>query len=283
TGSNAKMLSGDLASYLSGRYVEIKVFGLSFPEFLAFHRLQNTPEALVQYLKFGGLPYLMNLRLEENIVFDYLRNVYNTILLKDIVARHQIRNVSFLENLVKYLADNVGSILSAKRITDFLKSQRITLSPNVVLNYLSYLVSAFFVFKVPRAEVYGRKIFEIGDKYCFEDLGLRHTVVGYQQRDINKVLENLVFSHLAISGYHVTVGKMGDKEIDFIATRENEKLYVQVAYLIPHEKAWEREFNNLLAIKDNYPKIVVSMDEAIGKQFQGIGHMHIRNFLSEYR
>jgi hypothetical protein len=173
--------------------------------------------------------------------------------------------------------------LSAKSISDFLKSQRVKISPNVVLNYLSHLVSAFFVVRVQRAEIYGRKVFEVGDKFYFEDLGLRHTVGGYQQRDINKVLENLVLSHLAVSGYHVKVGKMNHKEIDFIAERDSEKIYVQVAYLIPNEKAWDREFNNLLAIKDNYPKIVISMDEVIGKQYQGITHMHIRDFLSEYR
>lgn len=283
TGSNAKLLSGDLATYLSGRYIEIKIFSLSYLEFLDFHKLENTQETLLKYIKYGGLPYLINLQLEDNIVYDYLRNVYSTILLKDIVARYQIRNVAFLENLVKYLADNTGNILSAKRISDFLKSQKINISPNIVLNYLSYLTSAFFVFKAPRSEISGRKIFEIGGKYYFEDLGLRHSIIGYQQRDINKVLENLVFTHLAISGYSVTVGKIGNKEVDFVAARGDEKLYVQAAYLIPNDKVWDREFNNLLAIKDNYPKIVVSMDEAIGKQYKGITHLHIQDFLSEYR
>lgn len=283
TGSNAKMLSGDLATYLSGRYVAMKIFSLSYPEFLNFHNLKNTAEAFLQYVKYGGLPYLFNLPMEDNVVYDYLRNVYNTILLKDIVKRHRIRNVAFLESLVKYLADNTGSILSAKRISDFLKSQKIKISPNVILNYLAYLASAFFIFKVPRAEISGKKIFEVGDKYYFEDLGLRHTILPYQQKDINKVLENLAYTHLAISGYDITIGKLGNNEIDFVCTRNGEKLYVQVAYLIPDNRVWEREFNNLLAIKDNYPKMVVSMDEAIGKQYQGITHIHIREFLSNYR
>jgi len=283
TGSNAKMLSGDLATYLSGRYVAMKIFSLSYPEFLEFHHLQNNPESFLQYIKYGGLPYLLHLPMEDNVVYDYLRNVYSTILLKDIVARHRIRNVAFLENLVKYLADNTGNILSAKRISDFLKSQRINISPNVILNYLSYLVSAFFIFKAPRAEISGRKIFEIGEKYYFEDLGLRHAIIPYQQRDINKILENVVYTHLAISGYDIAIGKMGNKEIDFVCTRDEKKLYVQVAYLIPNDRAWDREFNNLLTIKDNYPKMVVSMDEAVGKQYEGITHIHIREFLSEYR
>lgn len=283
TGSNAKLLSGELATYLSGRYIEIKIFSLSYPEFLNFHQLKNTQDALLKYIKYGGLPYLIHLQLEDRIVYDYLKNVYHTILLKDVVARYQIRNVAFLENLVNYLTDNTGSIVSAKRISDFLKSQRIKISPNIVLNYLSYLTSAFFVFKVPRAEVSSKKIFEIGAKYYFEDLGLRHVLIGYQQRDINKVLENLVFNHLTVSGYQITVGKMGNKEIDFVATRKDEKIYVQVAYLIPDDTVWDREFGNLLAIKDNYPKMVVSMDEMAGTPYQGIRHIPIRDFLSEYR
>lgn len=283
TGSNAKMLSGDLATYLSGRYVAMKIFGLSYPEFLSFHELQDSAAAFLQYVKYGGLPYLLHLPKEDNVVYDYLRNVYNTILLKDIVARHRIRNVAFLETLVKFLADNTGSILSAKRISEFLKSQKINMTPNVILNYLSHLAAAFFIFKVPRAEISGKKIFEIGDKYYFEDLGLRHTILPYQQKDINKVLENLVYTHLAISGYDIAIGKIGNKEIDFVCTRDDQKLYVQVAYLIPDNRVWEREFDNLLAIQDNYPKMVVSMDEAIGKQYQGIAHLHIREFLSAYR
>jgi predicted AAA+ superfamily ATPase len=282
TGSNAKMLSGDLATYLSGRYLEIKIYSLSWPEFLEFHQLENTVETLLTYIKYGGLPYLIHLDLNDSVVYDYLKNVYNTILLKDVVARHQIRNVAFLEKLIWFLADNTGNMLSAKRISDFLKSQRTNISPNIVLNYLSYLVSAFFIFRVPRSEIAGKKIFETGEKYYFEDLGLRHTVMTYQQRDINKVLENLVFNHLLISGWHVTVGQLGAKEIDFIGTRNDEKLYVQVAYLIPDDHAWEREFGNLLAIKDNFPKMVVSMDEVIGKSYEGIQHVHIREFLSEY-
>jgi len=283
TGSNANLLSGDLATYLSGRYIELKLLSLSYPEFLEFHKLENTQDTLFTYLKYGGLPYLIHLTLEDSIVYDYLRNVYNTILLKDVVTRYQVRNVSFLENLVKFLADNIGNFLSAKRISDFLKSQKINISPNIVLNYLNYLVSAFFIFKVQRSEILGKKIFEIGEKYYFEDLGLRHIAISFQQRDINKVLENLVISHLFVSGYDVTVGKMGNKEIDFVGKKNGEKLYVQVTYLIPDETTWQREFGNLLEIKDNFPKIVVSMDEMIGKQYQGIQHYHIREFLSDYR
>ena len=283
TGSNANLLSGDLATFLSGRYIELKLLSLSYPEFLKFHKLENTQDNLFTYIKYGGLPYLIHLSLEDSIVYDYLRNVSSTILLKDVVSRYQVRNVSLLENLVKFLADNIGSLLSAKRISDFLKSQKINISPNIMLNYLNYLVSAYFIFKIQRSEISGEKIFEIGEKYYFEDLGLRHVIISYQQRDINKVLENLVLSHLIVSGYDVTVGKVGNKEIDFIGKKNGEKLYVQVAYLIPDENTWEREFGNLLEIKDNFPKIVVSMDEMIGKQYKGINHYNIREFLNEYR
>ena len=283
TGSNARLLSGELASYLSGRYIEIKIFSLSYPEFLYFHKLENNKDSFFKFIKYGGLPYLINLQLEDVIVYDYLKNIYSTILFKDIVARYSIRNVSFLENLVKYIADNTGGMVSAKKISDFLKSQRINISPNIVLNYLSYLVAAFFIFKVQRSEIASKKVFEIGEKYYFEDLGLRHSIVGYKQQDIGKILENLVYIHLLISGYDVTVGKLGNREIDFVCEKGRDKLYVQVAYLITDEKVNEREFGNLLAIKDNYPKIVVSMDEMIGSEYQGIRHVNIRDFLSESR
>ena len=280
TGSNANLLSGELATHLSGRYVEIKVYGLSYPEFLNFHKLNNDQESLLKYIRYGGLPFLINLEFKDEIIYEYLKNIYSTILFKDIVKRHSIRNVAFLERLVEYLADNTGSLVSAKSISDFLKSQKIKLSPNIVLDYLSFLSSAFFVFKVQRSDVVGKKIFEIGEKYYFEDLGLRHSVVGYKQVDINKVLENLVFLHLKISGYKITVGKYNDKEIDFVCTRGGEKLYVQVAYLIDNQKIIDREFGNLLKIEDNYPKLVVSMDEVGGDKYKGIEQVNIRKFLS---
>lgn len=278
TGSNANLLSGELATYLSGRYIEIRVFSLSYPEFLRFHQLKDSQEAFLKYLKYGGLPYLINLELEDEVVYDYLKSVYNTILFKDVVARHKIRNTAFLERLVEYLADNIGSLVSAKKISDFLKSQKINISPNIVLDYLLFLKQAFFIFKVPRSDIQGKKIFEINDKYYFEDLGLRHSIIDYKQVDINKVLENLVFLHLQIAGYKVTVGQLGDKEVDFVCEKRGERLYTQVAYLIT-EVNQEREFGNLLAIKDNYPKIVVSMDEVLGTKYKGVKQMNIRHFL----
>ncbi|MCG2700519.1 ATP-binding protein, partial [Candidatus Parcubacteria bacterium] len=276
TGSNANLLSGELATYLSGRYIEFKVFGLSYLEFLFFHKLSDNQESFLKYIKYGGLPYLIHLELEDSIVYDYLRNVYNTILFKDVVNRHKIRNAAFLERLVEYLADNTGSLVSAKKISDFLKSQKTDISPNIVLDYLSFLTQAFFVFKVPRSDIQGKKIFEINDKYYFEDLGLRHSIAGYKQPDINKILENLVFLHMQIIGYKVTVGQLGNKEVDFVCEKNNKRLYIQVAYKITEEN-YEREFGNLLAIPDNCPKIVVSMDEMIDKgEYKGIKQINIR-------
>jgi len=279
TGSNADLLSGELATYLSGRYVEIEVYSLSYPEFLIFHKLENTEDSLLKYVKYGGLPYLIHLEMNDEVVYDYLKSVNNTILFKDVVARYSIRNVAFLERLVEYVADNVGSLVSAKKISDFLKSQKTKISPNIVLNYLSFLSDAFLIFKVRRSEIGGKRLFEINDKYYFQDCGLRHALVGYRLSDINKVLENIVYMHLKASGYTVTVGQMGAREVDFVGEKKGERLYVQVAYLIPDKKTWEREFGNLLRIADNYPKFVVSMDKMIEGGEKGIRHMHITQFI----
>jgi predicted AAA+ superfamily ATPase len=281
TGSNANLLSSELSSFLSGRYIEIKAYGLSYLEFLQFHAFENNETTFYKYLKFGGLPGLIHIPLEENLVYDYLRNIYAAILFKDVVKRNNIRNVSFLENLIKFVGDNVGSLFSAKRISDFLKFQQIKVTPNLVMDYLNFLENAFFIFKVKRSEIVGRKIFEIGEKFYFEDLGLRHSIMGYRQNDINKILENIVFIHLKMAGYQVTIGWENGREIDFVCERNSEKLYVQVAYLITDDQVRDREFGNLLSIQDNYPKLVLSMDRTDGNTFHGIIHKNIIDFISE--
>lgn len=281
TGSNAFLLSGELATYLSGRYVEFKIYGLSFNEFINFHNKTNSVEAFNQYLKYGGLPYLINLELKDELVYEYLKNIYAAILFKDVVARHNIRNVSLLENLVSYIADNTGSLLSAKSISDFLKSQRIKVSPNVILDYLSYLEQAFFILKANREELQGKKIFVIGQKYYLEDLGLRHALIGYRGIDIGKILENVVYLHLLMAGYTVRIGTLQKKEVDFVCTRGDEKIYVQVAYLISDENTMKREFGNLDLIQDNYPKYVVSLDQNAAGNVNGINHVNIREFISQ--
>lgn len=279
TGSNAKLLSGELATYLSGRYVEIKVFGLTYGEFLKFHGLERGRESLNRYMEFGGLPYLRHLALDETVVFDYLRNIVDAILLKDIVARYDIRNVSFLQRLSAFLADNVGSLVTARKISQYLKSQKIKVSHNLVIDYLAYLANAMLVLRARRCDISGKKVFEIGEKYYFEDLGIRHALVGFRGTDINKILENLVFMHLKTLGYDVTVGRIGRQEVDFVCDKAGERRYFQVAYLILDDTVRDREFGNLLAIPDNFPKAVVSMDEVTGGSYRGIKHVHIEDFL----
>ncbi|MDP3461670.1 MAG: ATP-binding protein [Bacteroidales bacterium] len=279
TGSNANLLSGELATFLSGRYIEIKVFGLSYAEFLVFNKLADTVESFQNYLKSGGLPYLINLSNEVQIAYEYLSSIYNTILLKDVVARFNIRNVKFLENLVEFLANNLGSIVSSKKISEYLKSQKINISTQVVIDYLGYLETSFLIFKVKRTGIEGKKVFEIGEKYFFEDVGIRNAIVGYRATDIHKILENIVYLHLRMAGYTVTVGQEGKKEIDFIAQRAGDKIYVQVAYLLTNQETINREFGNLLEIPDNYPKYVVTMD-AVSEisNYQGIIHLHVKDF-----
>lgn len=279
TGSNANLLSGELATYLGGRYIEIKVFGLSYAEFLSFHHLQDSVTSFYDYIKFGGLPYLINLNYDVQVVYEYLTSIYSTILLKDVVARFNIRNVKFLENLILFLANHIGSIVSAKKISDFLKSQKINISTQVVIDYLGYLESSFLINKVKRTGIEGKKVFEIGEKYFFEDIGIRNAIVGYNPSDINKILENIVYLHLRMAGYSVTVGVEGNKEIDFIAQKSGEKLYVQVAYLLTNDTTINREFGNLLNIQDNFPKYVITMDEMTElTSYKGIIRMHIKDF-----
>ena len=279
TGSNANMLSGDLATHLSGRYIEFHINSLSYTEFIEMHQLPNNNDTLNKYIRYGGLPYLVNLPLSDEIVYGYLKSVYNTIILKDIVARYNIRDVDFLDRLVEYLSDNLGSYVSSNKISDFLKSQRVHLSVNTVMNYLKYLSSSFFINKVERIDIIGKKRFEINDKYFFTDLGLMHSIIPFTGAQIGSVFENLVYNQLIYEDYKVYIGKHQDREIDFVAQKGNITKYIQVAYQLPDEKVREREFGNLLKIEDNYEKIVVSADE-FTTDYKGIKHIHIREFLS---
>ncbi len=280
SGSNSEILSGELSSMLSGRYIEIRIHPLSYPEFIEFMNLSDTTESFYIYLRQGGMPGLLNFKSENHTsATDYLKGVISTVLLKDVISRYKIRNISFLENLVKYLSKNTGSLVSAKNISDFLKSQRINISPNIVINYLSNICSAYFVNKVSRIEITGRKIFEIGEKYYFEDIGLRNALTGYNPADISKLLENVVYNHLAIAGYTIYVGKQRSKEIDFFAEKNGEIIYIQVCYLLSGQKVIEREFGNLLEIADNYKKIVLSIDETnFSNTWKGVEHKHVKDF-----
>lgn len=282
TGSNADLLSGELATHLAGRYVEFNVYPLSYNEFLIFHKLENKPENLMQYLKYGGLPYLKNIPLQDEVVFDYLNNVYQSILFRDVVARYSVRNIEFLERLVLFLAQQTGTIFSARNIVRFLKSQNIKISVSTVLEYLHFLTTAFFISKVRRTDIQGKKTFEVGEKYYFTDIGLRNAIAGFSPIDMGQIIENIVFNHLKINNYMVKVGQTGEKEVDFIAEKNNEKVYIQVALRIIDESTQQREFRNLLEIDDNYPKFVVTLDEYTGTTYKGIKHIPLRLFLSTF-
>ncbi|MEI6576803.1 MAG: ATP-binding protein [Bacteroidota bacterium] len=281
SGSNANLLSGELSTFLAGRYIEFPIHSLGYSEFLNFFQIENSNENLNKYLTVGGMPYLKVIGLDEFSVFEYLRNVYASILLKDIVARDGLRNITFLENLIEFLADNVGNLFSANSIAKYMKSQRASVTTQAVLNYIKSLSNAFFVYKVPRYDIAGLKIFEVGEKYYFEDIGLRNCIRGYdQKKDINKIMENAVFLHLLYLGFKIYVGQIGNMEIDFVAEKDGRSVYVQVSYMLTDENTVNREFGNLLKIGDNYRKFVVTMDEFnMGKNFKGIEQIHLKDFL----
>ena len=283
TGSNACMLSSELATMLAGRYISIHVYSLSYEEYLVFNDLEDTDSTLLRYMKFGGLPHLCTLPDDEQTQYEYIRTVFSSSILKDIVARYNIRNVRFLEDLIAFTASSVGSIVTANSISRYLKSQRVEVAPRQVIDYLTYLQAAFLIDQVKRQDLIGKKIFEIGDKYYFEDVGMRNARIGYSPSSLGQILENLVYLHLRQMGYEVTVGKQGDRKIDFVASRNEGKVYVQVAYTIMGQAAHDREFGNLRAIKDSYPKYVVSMDGLAGGNEEGVDWWHLRKFLRYFR
>ena len=280
TGSNANMLSGELSTFLSGRYIEIPVYSLSYSEFLLFHQLENSSNSVMLFLRFGGLPYLKHLQLDDEIVYDYLKGVYNTVIYRDIIMRHEVRNSAFMENLVLFLADNIGQLFSAKKISDYLKFQKTNIATSQIISYLYHLNNAFLIHKVGRYEISGKKIFEIGEKIYFEDIGLRNAIIDFKQTDIGKIIENAVYNHLLFNDYEVKVGQIGQHEIDFVGKRRGEIIYVQVCYLLHDQSTIDREFGNLEKINDNYPKMVISMDEFTGNTRKGIQHINLRDFLS---
>lgn len=280
TGSNSEMFSSDLANELGGRYVEFRIYSLSYPEFLNFHSLANDDDSLEKYIHLGGLPYLIHLPLTETIVMEYIRSVYSTIVLRDVVERKRIRNTAFLDQLIRFLANNIGSLFSSNSISDFLKSQQVKISPNQVSEYADSLAEAFVVHRIGRYDIVGKKLFERGEKYFFENLGIRNAVAGYKPQDRAKRLENLVCNHLLYCGYEVKVGTLATEEIDFVCTRNGETLYVQVAIELSAPETITREFGNLLRIKDNYPKIVVSGERYFENSYEGVEHIYIRDFLS---
>ena len=284
TGSNSKMLSRDLSTLIGGRYKEIYIQALSYEEFMLFHQLSDSDDTLAKYIQFGGLPGLVKMGLDEQDAREYQLDVYHTVLLKDVIMRNQIRNVPFLENLVRFLADNTGKIISANSIAKYMKSQGDRITSTVIINYTKFLCEAYLIYKVNRYDIHGKKLFESNDKFYFEDNGLRNTLAGgSREGDVEKVIESIIYNHLVRLGYEVTVGQLQAGEIDFVCKKpEGQRVYVQASYIISDEVTRKREFGYLRAIKDNYPKYVISMTPLVGRQdSDGITHIHLRRFLTE--
>ena len=278
------MLSRDLSTLIGGRYKEIYIQALSYEEFMLFHQLSDSDDTLAKYIQFGGLPGLVKMGLEEQDAREYQLDVYHTVLLKDVIMRNQIRNVPFLENLVRFLADNTGKIISANSIAKYMKSQGDRITSTVIINYTKFLCDSYLIHKVNRYDIRGKKLFESNDKFYLEDNGLRNTLAGgSREGDVEKVIENIIYNHLIRLGYEVTVGQLQAGEIDFVCKKpEGQRVYVQASYIISDEATREREFGNLRAIKDNYPKYVISMTPLVGIQdSNGITHIHLRRFLTE--
>lgn len=283
TGSNAKMLSKELSTIIGGRYKEIYIQSLSYKEFLQFHNLQDSDDALAKYIQFGGLPGLVKIGLDEDDASEYQKDVLNTVLLKDVISRNNIRNVPFLERLISFIADNIGKIISASSISKFMKSQGTNVSADTIIDYAQYLEDAYIIHKVNRYDIHGKRLFESNDKFYFEDHGLRNAQAGgTREGDIEKVIESIIYQHLVSLGYKVNVGQLQAGKIDFVCTKKAgaKRIYIQASYIIADDATREREFGNLHNIKDNYPKYVVSMTPLVtSNDDNGITHLHLRNFL----
>ena len=282
TGSNAKLLSGELATYLAGRYVEFVIYPFSFAEFSELYQTVfpevDSRGMFTKYLTDGGMPYLRNLRYAEQPCRQYLQDLYNSVVLKDVVKRNNIRDVDLLERIIAYITANVGTIFSATAISKYLKSEGRTVAPETILNYIKACEDAFLFYRVRRQDLQGKRILTVNEKYYIADHGIREAVFGGNMKDINLVFENIVFMELLRRGYKVTVGKVGEKKIDFIGEKQNQKIYIQSAYLLASEETIQREFGVYHQVRDNFPKYVVSYDE-FDMSRDGIKHWNIREFL----
>ncbi|MDE5812752.1 MAG: ATP-binding protein [Muribaculaceae bacterium] len=285
TGSNAYMFSSEIATKFSGRYIEIPIRSLGYGEFLIFHNIPDSHESLLNYLRFGGMPGLANYHFDEVAeIKAYLQGVYNTVVLKDIVAREQIRNFKFLENLICFLADNSGQLVSVNSIAKYLKSQGSKITNDIASKYIKSVCNALIVDSMSRYDIHGKRIFELIEKYYFSDHGIRNCIVNEMPNvygSIEKILENVVRHHLLIQNFDVYVGVLHSGEIDFVAIKGEQVLYFQVAYKLSGADTIKREFGNLQAIGDDYPKYVVTMEDITGplKDYPGINHIHLRDFL----
>ncbi len=288
TGSNSRMMSSEISTYLTGRYIAFRIFTLSFSEYLMFKEkydtVGNPRTELADYVRFGGFPATHLQKYSQDEIYTIVRDIYNSTIFSDIVKRNQIRKIDQLERVVKYTFQNVGNTFSAKSISDYLKSERRALDNETVYSYLEKLEKAYLLHRCSRYDLQGKEILKTQEKFYLADNALRYSVLGYNADSVAASLENIVYLELCRRGYTVNIGKTNDGEIDFVATRQNEKLYVQVTQEIGSEKTEKREYNRLLEIRDNYPKYVLRADEFAGGNYEGIKTMHIADFLlsSEY-
>jgi len=283
SGSNASMLAGELATHIAGRYVTLQVFPLTLRELGKLHRLRgddlDTDALLGRYLRYGGLPGLMHTDLSDVVVTQMLQDIFSTIVVRDIIRRHRLRNVSLFEAVTRFAMDNVGNLISAKRIADFLKSQRRSTSVDTVLSYLAHLEEAFLLSTAHRYDVKGKRRLEVNHKHYLGDVGLRNGVIGYRDSDIGGVLENLAYIELRRRGYAVTVGSAGGREIDFVARDRRGTVYVQVAYLLESSATVERELAAFSTVDDAYPRVLLSLDPHQPPDFAGVRHRSLAQFL----
>ena len=284
TGSNSKMLSGELATLIAGRHVEVRIHPLTYLEFLEFHNLADSDESLMTYLNYGGLPGLRKVGLDsDEQVWAYLSSVFNTIMLKDIIERHDIRNIPFLNNLIAFYADTTGKLTSANSISKYMKAQQEDVSSNLILLYRGFYAEAYLLDVVPRYDIHGKKIFQSNEKIYWDDLGLRNLKAqGDMDSYIEKVIENAVYKHLCYLGYEVKVGVLNAGEVDFVCTKPGETVYVQASYIVAEQATRDREFGPLEKIRDNHPKYVISATPLLTQRDEnGITHLSLRRFLKE--
>jgi len=281
TGSNANLLSSELATLLTGRYIEIKMNTLVFSEFLQFRNKteKDKEQEFANFLKYGGFPGIHQMQFDDEVIRQYINALYNTVFLKDVIAKNKIRDISLLEKLAKYIADNCGNITSAKNISDYIRAQKIKTSVDTIQNYIFWLINANFINKVNRYDIKGKRHLEQYEKYFLSDIGFIYSIIGDRTEDLSGKLENIVYLELISRGYNVHIGKLYSNEIDFIATKGNDKIYFQVTYSLLDNKVIEREFGVLEKLKDNYPKIVLSLDKYYGENRNGIKWYNLIDFL----
>lgn len=283
TGSNSRMMSSEISTYLTGRYVSFRIYTLSFEEYLMFKEryasVKSNREELAMYIKKGGFPATHLQEYGDDEIYTIVKDIYRSTIFSDIVRRNQIRKVDQLERIVKYAFDNVGNTFSSKSISDYLKSQKRSLDNETVYAYLEKLEKVYLLHRCPRYDLKGKEILKTQEKYYLADTSLRYSVLGYKRDTVASSLENVVYLELCRRGYNVYIGKIGSYEIDFVAVRQNEKIYVQVTQQIASEKTERREYDRLLGIQDNYPKYVLRTDEFAEGNYEGIKEMHVADFL----